>query len=244
MGNYFKGSERGMRKYSVSFLIILLCISLFMTFPCKADIVWSDNFNDGNYNGWIMGAGIFSAEDNTLKTVSGDSLYTLYHLSSVTAGTWSFDVLVGEESDVYLMYNPEGQRQGLIILLYGTHIIPYSDSSFNPPQTNRLGEYILSHSMTGWQHIDVTRDSDGRTCLYNNGTLLIDAMDHSIITSELFEYLSYGEGAIDNIVVTNTVDIVPPPSVPFYIQTWFLATVGVIAVATAVIIVAFLRRKK
>jgi hypothetical protein len=76
-------------KYSVPFLVILLCISLLTTFPCRATIVWFDNFDDGDYNGWFDGDSTFSADDSNLKTTLGEALYELYHLSYVTAETWS-----------------------------------------------------------------------------------------------------------------------------------------------------------
>ncbi len=104
-----------------------------------------------------------------------------------------------------------------------------------------IGEYIL-YSGTSWQHIDVTRNVEGRTCVYLNRTLYIDMVDHVIRKSWSFWYGPLSGAAIDNIVVSNTVDIEPPPQ-PFYMQTWFLATVGAVAVA-AIILVIFLRHKK
>jgi hypothetical protein len=231
-------------KYSVPFLVILLCISLSTTFPCRAATVWSDNFDDGNYNGWFDGETAFSAEDGTLKIAPGAFLFELYHLSYVTTGTWSFDVIVGKGMDIRLLYNAEGERQSLTLSLYGTHILLYSYRSFSDSESVRLGEFILPQGMSGWQHIDVTRDSDGRNCVYINGTLIMDVVDNAAITSEFFYFLSYGESAIDNVVVSNTVDIEPPPQIPFYMQMWFIETVSVVAVAAAIITVLFLRRRK
>jgi hypothetical protein len=95
-----------MRKYSVPFLMVLLCFSLFMAFPSKADVVWSDNFDDGNYDGWYIWNGTFSAMDHTLEPVPGDNMYFISHFSTVSNGTWSFDVLVGEGTTIYVMYDP------------------------------------------------------------------------------------------------------------------------------------------
>ena len=159
--------------------------------PCKAGVIWSDDFDDGDYNGWIGGNSAFSAEDGILKTVPGDSLYALYYPSYVTTGTWSFDVLVGAETDIRLLYNPEGEEQSLTLYLYGTHIILYSFESIYGQKSVKLGEFMLARSMTGWQHINVTRDLDGRNCVYINGTLILDVMDHAAIASEFFYYLSY-----------------------------------------------------
>jgi len=49
---------------------------------------------------------------------------------------------------------------------------------------------------------------------------------------------------LDNIIVSDTVDIEPPlPEAPFYMQTWFLATVGVAVVLVVMGAVWVLRGK-
>jgi hypothetical protein len=213
-----------------------------MAFPCKADVVWSDNFDDGNYNGWFVSRGAFSADDKTLRTVPGYPDYILYCPSYVTTGTWSFDMLVGPDArfDMILYEQSEGKR--LALYLSGINIVLRSFQSITPSLSVQLAAYNLPRSMTGWQHFDVTRDSDGRTCVYNNGTLVIDVIDTTVMTSEFIRWISKG-GAIDNIVVSNTIDIEPPPQIPFYMQIWFLETVGAIALAVAVIIIFLGRRK-
>jgi hypothetical protein len=240
--------QRDMRKYSVPFLVILLCTILFMAFPCKADIVWSDDFDDGNYDGWYVGNGTFFVVDHTLKPVLfEDNPYRLpwshwiNHLSTVTNGTWSFDVLVGEGIVVWLMY--DSVEYGLVVAsfidTFGTHLRLDSVSSAG---ANVSGEYIFNGGISSWQHIDVTRNLDGRTCVYLNGTLCIDVVDHVVRKSWFFMLDAYRDDAIDNIVVSNTVDI-EPPSPPLYMQSWFIATVFTV-VATVVVIVVLLMRKK
>jgi len=225
-----------------------------MTFPCKAATVWSDNFDSGNYNGWTVTNGTFSAEDHTLRSVGGGGV--IIYPSSVTTGTWSFDILGVNDTGVGFM---------------GSYPVPFSlarpsyawigvakegvvlglDVAANG-QGVRVGQYNYPWTKTsGWQHIDITRSSDGRTCVYLNGTLVIDRVITSVTTSEYFwvmfgeeafPNIGYSEGAIDNIVVSNTVDIQPPP-LPFYMQTWFWIAVGTVIVAVAVVAVLFLRRK-
>lgn len=237
-----------MKKYVLIFLAVLLCISLFMTISSRAATTWSDDFNDGDYRGWTVDYGTFSAADKTLKTVPGDDYYEAYYFSSVASGTWSFDLLVGTETDIFFMYNPlqnqENQYEGLEILWFGTHIRLYSYSSFYNAGSERLGEFIFSSSISGWQHLDITRSIDGRICIYHNRNLILDVVDPATITSSVaFVYLPLGEAAIDNIVVSNTVDIEPPPPVPIYMQTWFLAIVAAVALAM-VVMATFFRRKR
>jgi len=141
------------------------------------------------------------------------------------------------------MMNEQDEYEGIEILWYGTHLQLYSYSSFYDAGSLRLGEYIFSSNIPGWQHLDVTRNSKGRICIYHNETLILDLVDQAPLTSsEFFIYLPDGEAAIDNVVVSNTVDIEPPPSIPFYLQTWFLATAG--AVAAAIIVALLMLRKR
>jgi hypothetical protein len=231
-----------MKKYSVLIFVIMLYISLYMASPCKAEVVWSDNFDDGNYDGWYAMNGVFSVEDHTLKPVSGDNNYWISHISTVDNGTWSFDALVGEGIVVWITWDFNIEN-GLFVAIFsisdGTHLRLFS---FDNGNQSMFGEYILSSSTSSWQHIDVTRDVDGRTCVYLNRTLYIDVVDHVVRKSQVLWYEPYEGASIDNIVVSNTVDIEPPPQ-PFYMQTWFLATVGAVAVV-AIILVIFLRHKK
>jgi hypothetical protein len=254
------GLVKSMSKYSVLFLVVLLCASFFTAFgaQCKAATVWSDNFDSGNYNGWTVTNGTFSAADHTLRSVGGGGV--IIHPSSVTTGTWSFDIMGVNDTGVGLMGSypvpfdfarqpasyawigiaKEGQILGLDVAASG--------------QGTRVGQYSYPWTKTsGWQHIDVTRSSEGRTCVYLNGTLVIDwaPLTNPVTTSEYFwvmfgeeafPHIGTSEGAIDNIVVSSTVDIQPPP--PYYMQTWFWAVVGTVIVAVAVVAVLFLRRKK
>jgi len=156
---------------------------------------------------------------------------------------WSFDIElifiranISSDLGVHFFYNGG--------YLYGTagHLVDFPTLDMS--------------TWTGQQHFDITRDSDGRICIYHNDTILIDYAPSSTSTptSEYF-WLGFGlttpwsgtplyYGAIDNIIVSDTVDITTPPQLPFYEQTWFLATVGVVIIVVVVVIVISLRRKK
>jgi len=244
-----------MRKISLAFLFVLLCASWFMTFPCEAATVWSDDFDDGDYEEWTVTNGTFIVEDGVLKNGPGDYNVRV-HSSSVAFGTWSFDILVSSAA-----------RTGVIFI--GTHPVSYTTDypGFPLPRQglgiqpwssgfrlSRIRDNSVVASIptsgfaapagtSGWHHIDITRSSDGRICVYNNGTFVYDTVDESVTsTSELFEV--YIEGAIDNIVVSDTVDIVAPPSTPFYMETWFLATTGAGVLVAAIVIIAVMMRRK
>jgi hypothetical protein len=261
-----------MRKKFVPFLMILLCFSLLMTFPCKAGTVWSDNFNDGNYEGWtvsgalnpfsvaeILENGSFSAASKVLQaggspTVDPSLWSWASHPSTVATGTWSFDL--------YMTSAITSMDVGVILILdKPTYTVPLDWHGYtlelahtgvlylwrwnggSSTNFSEIGSGTFPYKEGSWIHIDVTRNADGRFCVYTNGTLRIDAVDKRYFTSSYFLFESRPGPAIDNIVVSNTVDIQPPPTVPFYMQTWFLASVGVVAVV-AVVLIVLLRHKK
>jgi len=65
---------------------------MFCTFEeVSADEVWSDDFQDGDYDNWTIQKGTWTAEDNYLKTTDKGGIY---HPSTTTVGTWSFDAYV------------------------------------------------------------------------------------------------------------------------------------------------------
>jgi hypothetical protein len=123
----------------------------------------------------------------------------------------------------------------------------------NGEHTDRCAESPSSEEYMkvedGWHHIDVTRNSDGRICIYLDEMLYVDAVQTGGgTTSNYFVLYILTPGVartlIDNIVVTDTIDIEPPsPETPFYMQTWFLATVGVAVTAVVIGAVWMLRRK-
>ena len=252
-----------MRKISITFLIILLCASWFTTFPCEAATVWSDDFDDGDYEGWTVTIGSFSAEENTLEAGTGD-LNFVYHPSSVATGTWSFDISSETFALVYFMCSDGAIDQVnpisidriahpdpacFLTINWVTDSVGLYRSIRDGDRSDdvRLAAYDSKTGFSGWQHIDVTRNSDGRICVYHEGDLIIDTVDRSITsitTSQFFAFWSSEEAAIDNIVVSNTVDILPPPPTPFYLQTWFLAAVGAVVFVAAFVIIAVMMRRK
>ena len=71
--------------------------------------------------------------------------------------------------------------------------------------------YTISNE---WRHVDITRDEDGRIVIYVDGEVVFDVVDKGYMESKYFgvhlEYSERGNSYIDNIVVSDTVDIEPP----------------------------------
>ncbi|MFW9845902.1 MAG: hypothetical protein ACFFD6_04090 [Candidatus Thorarchaeota archaeon] len=91
------------------FATFVLCISTCTT-TANAEVIWDDNFNDGNYDGWTIcdNAALaaqfaaygftesqWSAADNYLK-LDQEGWGIISHPSNIAYGTWSFDIKVNE----------------------------------------------------------------------------------------------------------------------------------------------------
>jgi len=203
--------------------------------------VWSDDFDDGDYAGWTVDAGMFSAEENVLNPMLEGAGNTIYRVSSVSQGTWSFDAFFTEYGSGAVDFMLTIDNYGYELEMPDANMIQFYRME-GGTQT-RLIYFTFQNSLSSWQHFDITRDSDGRTCIYHNGTLVIDTVETTYSQSQVFVYITTHSGqAIDNIVVSNTVDIEPPPQIPFYQQTWFLTIIAAVIVI-AVMTVFLLRRK-
>ncbi len=188
--------------------------------------------------------GTFTIEDGKLKAGPGD--YNLITYQSFNAyGTWSFDLLSNSQAEIIFigtypinMVATPRPQQGFFISL--------GESSLTLLRYVNGTQKFISWGHTAkdfsWQHIDLTRNLDGRICIYINSTLVGDIVDKSIPESEFFSLWS-GRGAIiDNIVVSSTVDI-QPPAAPFYMQPWFIPSIAAIALIAVATVVLLMRRK-
>jgi len=256
-----------MRRLCATTFIIMLWISLFVPLLCRASPVWSDSFDDLNYDGWTVMNGTFTAAGGTLRPTGLSAYYITVHPSNVTTGTWSFDItgLLDTttpyyETRVLFMCVKPVPYSGWIGMGVPTRggdsrggharYIEVFGSVAGENQAWDLGDAKLPSDtdMFAWQHIDITRSSDGRICVYVNGTLLLDVTDTRITTSNYFCFAtSLSASAIDNIVVSDTVNIQPPPKaqpLPFYLRPDFLMFIGPAAVGSIVLVILYLRKRK
>jgi hypothetical protein len=74
------------------FAILIISFLIIRTRSCPATTVWSDNFDDGNYDGWTVQDGNFSVAGQTLR--AGKYHARINCSSEVAYGTWSFEVLI------------------------------------------------------------------------------------------------------------------------------------------------------
>ena len=83
-------------------------------------------------------------------------------------------------------------------------------------------------------HIRIARSASGHRSVFVNGTLLVEATDNEISTSDCFRMILGYDYAIDNIVVDDA-----PPGIPME-----LLAVGAGAVAIVVITLVALKRRR
>lgn len=220
-------------------------------------MVWSDSFDDGDYDGWTVTNGLFSAEENTLKAVSEGSIEryqsisegsnVIAHPSTVATGTWSFDVYVTSEGGGEILFMTASNRTYVIDITSDTI---YLRRRGIDGEGRRVGgkmldfPYIVRDPFSGWQHIDVTREENGRIRVYHEGKWATGAYDTLLKTSQNFLYIAPSPGiALDNIVVSNTIDVFLSPIGRIERSQWrFWATMVMAAITVAAIRIDWINR--
>lgn len=202
-------------------ICLWLCSSLCGIPTADAVTVWSDNFSDGDYNGWTVHLGGFSASGTQLESTGANTNH-ISRASTVAVGTWSFDWhmevdLSSGGGDVYFLasdLNPAINympRSGYSIVagLGGFVLRRWENGG-----SNSMDLYSVVNP-TGTFSFDITRDADGHIYVYIDGELVMDRQNVLYNTSTHFFFAPFGSGEwLDNIVVSNTVDITPPSTDP------------------------------
>ncbi|MFX1416758.1 MAG: hypothetical protein ACFFC0_08085, partial [Promethearchaeota archaeon] len=236
---------QGVPRYA---LIALLCLLLLGPIACSATEVWSDDFNDGNFDGWVGDARTIVV-DGTLR---GSYSTEVYRQCDLTCGVWSFDILdmggweLSYEPGLYMYFmssHPDTPLRTFYCLrvTQGTtatglkYIYAITKMDGEATVTLASADGIERPDLRGvLHHIKVTRTATGHMSVYVNETLMVEATDSEISTSECFRILLGYDYAIDNIVVDDT-----PPGIPME-----LLAVGAGAVAIVVVTLVALRRRR
>jgi hypothetical protein len=212
------------------FLILMLGI---MPSTTNAALVWEDNFDDGNYDGWsITGVngsithgytevdGNFTADYGYLEAL-GPYWNHAQHPSLVANGTWSFDIdaVNTPEKHFYVIFMSvdanitEGAPDGYSFMIatdpytqdlfMGYALLRYGGGVVDGPP---LGVYETDSGVRGIHHIDITRDLSGEFNIYIDGCLRITTTDTTYTRSEYFRFHTPAGPSIDNITVYDTVE--------------------------------------
>jgi len=188
-----------------------------------AAVVWSDNFDDGNYNGWTVIEGHWQVTDGYLEDYYVDEfIYMIWHDSSQVVGTWSFDLyqsgtgdnarsiclFMANETDDYNYYG-----YGLRITETSVLLMKQEGQRIT---AETLSFVVFEDFLNTWTHFDVTRNSTGGLHVYVNATSTTTEPDITVVDTEYSyseRFVWYALGIfvhIDNITVDNEILITPP----------------------------------
>jgi hypothetical protein len=185
-------------------LTAMALILALAVFPIQgsAATVWSDNFEDLNYDGWVVVSGGFTCENGYLESTTEPSDSRIDHPSTVGSGTWSYDcyLVSGRLVFDYYVHPAYTIQLGVavtpdqIILVNGVAELAYHDGEFDG----------------AWHHIDVTMDESFLIEVFLNDTHIFHRQTlSSELDCENVDFYSNRIGnALDNVVVSDTIDVV------------------------------------
>jgi len=213
-----------------SLTIIVMVLLLMLLVDCSStpaemtptpdmSIIWSDDFEDGDKEGWMedfayQANNSFFVEEGVLNN-DELSYGIIYHESEVSSGTWSFDLFYPEEPEIYV----PSYRIAVICdqrFLYCFGIDSSIEGSKNTTvriitldgynEASSYDSVKLGEKLVGWKHFDVTRDESGNSKIFVDGELILqDKVEISFSPKRLFIYTNVKGPAIDNVVVRNQV---------------------------------------
>ncbi|MHA2224915.1 MAG: hypothetical protein ACXAC8_06910 [Candidatus Hodarchaeales archaeon] len=249
--------KASMRKLLIVILIISIISVSNLSVAKTNTTVWSDDFNEGNIDGWeIIGhdwtnyppsydlwTGNASVANNELWINGSENLYTVVgYPSSVTHGTWSFDVIAKNTARISFASNTNvstytptaGSHYTLFISSYLGGVLELW-KTINGNTTN-----LESVNITGisghWQHVDITKDKSNIISIYINRTLQFTIVDDSVTKSFHFKFFANTVAGLDNVTVSNTVDITA--------KTGSINTISIIAGLGFIFILFHHRRRR
>ncbi|MFX1262655.1 MAG: hypothetical protein ACFFAZ_11245 [Promethearchaeota archaeon] len=207
-------------------LVLFVLLSSFGPLLVSAEVVWEDNFDDGNCDDWILyytdettRNGTYSAADGYLECTElaePQERSLIYHECNVSTGTWSFDCYLPSDDSSYLglsLLNDADVYCYLFIQVTSTSVALWLDKTFVG------GDFLewvkveqwFSNFNGIWTHIDVTVDENSKVDVFVDNTHRISYTNSSPILStrenRYFRVDSRTIGqAIDNVVVKDTID--------------------------------------
>ncbi|MHA2187687.1 MAG: hypothetical protein ACXADL_12475 [Candidatus Thorarchaeota archaeon] len=250
-------------------ITVLLLSSIIAPLSGRAATVWSDDFNDGNYNGWTIcenpglnyNSSNWSAANNYLQ-LDQEDWGTITHPSNIAYGTWSFDfkvnatqATIGRGASITFISNDINNITNVVEAedwhCYWLRIRGYLTVEDEIAFTSSLHEWVdgvhtvidssgTDLPITGWNHIVVTRNTTGSFSVYYNGEPVMQGVGTEMTTSELFVVSVADWHMIDNIVVD---DEIPTPTTPPPPPDLLLIVMGVSAVVIILVLVIFLKRR-
>jgi hypothetical protein len=178
-------------------------------------IVWSDDFEDGDMEGWeeIDPVGFISVKEGVL-TVGPEMGGAIERRSDVSTGTWSFDVFMTEDLGSgyqFVLCICNGHQFGFGIQISSLPNTVINTLTVEKGEKSPVDEYQTGSILTGWNHFDITRDEQGYSKIFLNGEQILEYKDELTINSSWFRFEGHPIGpALDNVVVRNQVIDIQP----------------------------------
>ena len=170
-------------------------------------IVWSDDFEDGDFADWVEGyTGTIYVNEGVL-TIGPDSAGVTAHRSEVVHGTWSFDVLISDQmlAQNHIVFCDEDIVYGLGIEIKTKQNTVISFRKVESGIESNVEAFEAEGQITGWNHFDITRDEVGNSSVYMNGEPILEYTDELSITPYWFYFSEPVGSALDNVVVRDQV---------------------------------------
>lgn len=177
-----------------------------------AEAIWSDNFNDGNYDGWTVTRGALDASDGVLRGATATWNW-IYRDCISNNGTWSFDVYYAGVAGFNVWFLCNYLELGNYYRPWDGYFIHISEYTSGTIQLRRdwdggqvvLDSYDPPGSLNGWWNIEVDRTTEGWITVRVNGTEQMEVYDDKWNESLYFFFESYNIQAIDNILVDDEI---------------------------------------
>lgn len=213
---------------TITALVFLLVIGAFST-PVSAAVAWSDDFSDGNTDGWTILGGAFDTpvSPKYSLTCSPAGLSMIYHPSTQFNGNWLFELYEDgtDEREIEVLFMATGTTlqdfEGYSIHLrywesdYDVALFRWNYSSiFDVSMKTPLDQYNIWTSGStlpdpGWHWYNVTRDLDGNFTVSRDDIIIITTspeveefeFDGPNNTSDKFVVKAEEYASIDTIVV-------------------------------------------
>lgn len=251
-----KHNSRVFSQLVVVGFLLCLCSALggFVTVEGQTP-VWSDDFNDGNYDGWTVQEGSYSATNNQLE--GGSAVWNwIYRASTVAYGEWRFDVCCETVAGVrvaFMALDTSGVGYQRPNDGYYLQFVPYENYIRLYRNVGGTQSWMDGDTVTGLMNtllqVIVTRNSTGYFNVTINGVDRLQAQSTHHTSSAYFLILMTEGGYIDNIEVYSQISDGDgngngEGATPIPIEVIAIAG-GLVAVIVIIVVVVFvLRRRK
>lgn len=234
---------KGKKPVAIVLAICLLSLNAIAATDGAAAVLWIEDFEDGNYDGWMIEEGTFDASSRYLEATSS-GWNDIFNTSRVSCGYWGYDLF--EDSitgiDIHVFIIALGYQIGnlsgySVSLEYGLI------SNLTLYRWDEGVSHILDHDTVPlveleWINYNITRDSEGFFQVVRISEVLLSATDNTYTDSQFFLFYAENGGSIDNITIMEC-GWTPPPNIGLIV----LAGLGTAVAIIVVIVIIWWRRR-